>query len=74
VGHRRWKTRTVGTVVEEAIRPVGGMEMGAKALYCHQPTLLLRLDDGELTAIALDENTEVRSLDEAAARPAAGSP
>lgn len=70
VGHRRWKTQFTGTVVGESIRPVGGMEMGSKALYCHQPTLTLRRDDGELTAVALDENTEVRPLDAAtAARP-----
>lgn len=60
VGHRRWSTQVTGIVLEEGLRPVGGMEMGTKALYCHQPTLKLRLDDGELLVVAVDENTEVR--------------
>lgn len=68
VGHRRWKTQATGTVVGENIRPVGGMEMGSKALYCHQPTLTLKKEDGELTTVALDENTEVQPLGESAAR------
>ena len=62
VGHRRWRTEITGTVELEGLRPVGGMEMGGKALYCHQPTLRLRLDDGEVTVVALDENTEVRPI------------
>ena len=62
IGHRRWKTEVVGTVQLEGIRPVGGMEMGGKALYCHQPTLTLRLDDGELLEVALDENTLVEPI------------
>ncbi len=67
VGHRRWKTWTVGTVEGEALRPVGGMEMGSKALYGRQPALTLRLEDGELTVVALDENSEVRVLETVAA-------
>lgn len=63
VGHRRWMTETTGTVESESLRPVGGMEMGGKALYCHQPTLRLRRDDGEITEVALDGNTRVESLD-----------
>lgn len=63
VGHRRWQTEVVGTVELEGLRPVGGMEMGGKALYCHQPTLRLRRDDGEVTEIALDENTRVQAVD-----------
>jgi hypothetical protein len=63
VGHRRWKTEVVGTVRQEGIRPVGGMEMGGKALYCHQPTLMLVRDDGELIEVALDENTQVEQAD-----------
>lgn len=62
VGHRRWKTEVEGSVELESIRPVGGMEMGGKALYCHQPTLMLRLADGELTEVALDENTLVEPV------------
>jgi len=61
VGHRRWVTEVVGTVEGEGLRPVGGMEMGGKALYCHQPTLHLRRDDGELMEIALDGNTRVET-------------
>ena len=63
VGHRRWKTEVVGAVQLEGLRPVGGMAMGGKALYCHQPTLMLRLADGELTEVALDENSLVEALD-----------
>ncbi len=62
VGHRRWTTEMVGTVELEGLRPVGGMEMGGKSLYCHQPTLRLRKDDGEITVVAVDEYTEVHSL------------
>ena len=62
VGHRRWTTTTEGTVADEGTRPVGGMEMGGKALYCLQPTIQLRRADGEITVVALDENTEVVEL------------
>ncbi|MEW4568487.1 hypothetical protein AB1L88_11520 [Tautonia sp. JC769] len=73
VGHRRWKTEVTGTVEGEGLRPVGGMEMGGKALYCHQPTLRLRRDDGEITNIALDENTRVETLDTPAPASATAS-
>ena len=63
VGHRQWVTEVVGTVELEGLRPVGGMEMGGKSLYCHQPTLRLRRDDGEITEVALDEETEVEVID-----------
>lgn len=63
VGHRRWKTVVVGRVELESLRPVGGMEMGGKALYCHQPTLMIRSADGELSEIALDANTLVEPFD-----------
>jgi hypothetical protein len=66
VGHRRWTTEVVGTVSGEGSRPVGGMEMGSKGLYCQQPTLELRREDGEVTSVALDENTEVHALPDAA--------
>ena len=36
--------------------------MGGKAMYVRQPTLRLRKPDGEITVIALDENTEVQQL------------
>ena len=62
VGHRRWQTQVVGVVVMEGRRPVGGIEMGGKASYCHQKTLRLKREDGELTEIALDENTHVEDL------------
>jgi hypothetical protein len=60
VGHRRWTTEVTGTVEAEGVRPVGGMEMGGKAMYCRQPTIRLRKPDGEITVVALDENTEVK--------------
>jgi hypothetical protein len=62
VGHRRWLTTVTGTVEDGGLRPVGGMEMGGKALYCHQPTLKLRLDDGEVTVVALDDDTRVEAI------------
>lgn len=62
IGSRAWKTEISGTVELEGIRPVGGMEMGGKSLYCHQPTLRLRLDDGEILVVALDDRTEVELL------------
>lgn len=62
VGARRWATEIVGVVSDENLRPIGGIEMGTKSMYCHQPTLLLRLEDGELTTVAVDENSEVYVL------------
>jgi hypothetical protein len=62
VGDRRWTTQVVGVVADEGIRPVGGMEMGGKARYCVQPTLTLRKEDGEITVVAIDENTEIHEL------------
>ncbi len=72
VGHRRWTTEVTGLVESEGMRPVGGMEMGGKGLYCQQPTLLLRLPDGEVTALAIDDMTEfheVSATDEMATTP-----
>jgi hypothetical protein len=62
VGAIVWQTQVTGRVETEGVRPVGGMEMGSKALYCRQSTLLLRRDDGELTSVALDENSRVEVL------------
>ncbi|AMV38904.1 hypothetical protein VT85_15825 [Planctomyces sp. SH-PL62] len=66
VGHRRWQTQFEGVVEREGRRPVGGIEMGGKASACHQPTLRLRCRDGQITEVALDENTEVEVLAPAA--------
>jgi hypothetical protein len=38
------------------------MEMGAKGLYSRQNTLQLRQDGGEITVVAIDENTEIHPL------------
>jgi len=57
VGHREWTTSFVGVVEREGVRPVGGMEMGGKGLYCRQPTIRIRRDDGEITDVALDDWT-----------------
>jgi len=65
VGGRSWDTRVEGVVELEGYRPVGGMEMGGKASYCLQPTLRLRHDDGEVTVVAVDENTLIQDLSEA---------
>jgi hypothetical protein len=62
VGHRRWITQVEGVVVYESRRPVGGIEMGGKASYCHQKTLRLKRDDGELTEIAVDQETRVETI------------
>jgi hypothetical protein len=59
VGHRRWLTQVDGVLVREGRRPVGGIEMGGKASYCQQDTLQLQRDDGEITEVALDEETQV---------------
>jgi hypothetical protein len=62
VGHRQWTTEVEGVVETEGHRPVGGMEMGGKASYVFQPTLRLRRDDGEVTVVALDEDSRVLEL------------
>ena len=67
VGHRRWLTQVEGVVEGEGRRPVGGIEMGGKASYCQQPTLRLRRDDGEITEIALDEETRIETVSSATA-------
>jgi hypothetical protein len=64
VGHRRWLTQIEGVVLNEGRRPVGGIEMGGKAAYCHQATLQLRRTDGELTEVALDSQTRVEPIAE----------
>ena len=66
VGHRRWLTQVEGVVVHESRRPVGGIELGGKASYCHQKTVRLKRDDGELTEVTIDQGTQVETL----ARPA----
>ena len=62
VGHRDWTTQVEGVVEKEGLRPVGGMEMGGKSLYCRQPTLRLQHDDGTVSEFALDERSEVMVL------------
>lgn len=59
VGSQCWSTEIVGVVASEGRRPVGGIEMGTKAAAVAQETLGLRGPDGELTVVALDENTQV---------------
>ena len=62
VGGREWTTKVEGAVEIEGFRPVGGIEMGGKASYCHQPTLRLRRDDGEVIVLALDEYSVVETV------------
>jgi len=62
VGDRAWSTQVEGVVELEGLRPVGGMEMGGKSLYSHQPPLRLRRDDGEVTVVALDEDSRVETV------------
>jgi hypothetical protein len=73
VGDKRWTTYVTGVVEDGGTRPVGGMEMGVKANFCFQPTLRLRLDDGEITILAVDENTEYEVLASPAAPPRGAS-
>ncbi len=62
VGHRQWMTSREGKVVGESLRPIGGMEMGAKSAALNQPTLRIQADDGEVTVVALDGGTTVEVL------------
>lgn len=62
VGNQAWLTYVTGTVEDGGIRPVGGMEMGAKASFTFQPTVRLRQDNGELTVVAVDESTAYEVL------------
>lgn len=62
VGGLNWLTEVVGVIEGESRRPIGGMEMGAKALVTHQPTLRLRKDDGEITVVAIDEHSRVEVI------------
>ncbi len=62
VGHREWTTQVEGTMEREGYRPVGGIEMGGKSSYCHQPTIRLRRDDDEVIVVALDEDTVVQTV------------
>lgn len=62
VGDKAWITRVEGVVEVSGYRPVGGMEMGGKASYCHQPTIRLRRDDGEVTVVAVDDDTVVETV------------
>jgi hypothetical protein len=59
VGSDRWVTSVEGIVEGEGYRPIGGIEMGGKASYCFQPTLRLRREDGEITVVVFDDDTEV---------------
>ena len=62
VGHRQWTTTREGIVLSESLRPIGGMEMGAKAAALNQPTLRLKADDGEITVIAIDGGTKIEAV------------
>jgi hypothetical protein len=74
VGHRRWLTQVEGVVVGEGWRPVGGIEMGGKTPYCHQKTLQLKRDSGELTLVTLDEHSQVQEISIGAAAAPPGQP
>ena len=62
VGHRQWTTQTEGVVESDSYRPIGGIEMGGKASYCFQPTITLRHPDGEITVVAVDDDTGIETL------------
>ena len=67
VGGRQWLTQVEGIVELESYRPVGGMEMGGKASFCLQPTVRLRMDDGEMTVVAIDDETKIENVTSGAA-------
>ena len=62
VGHIQWQTQVEGVVERDGYRPVGGMEMGGKASYCLQPTIRLRKADGEITVVAVDEDSLIETI------------
>lgn len=62
VGDLKWRTVVVGVVEREGFRPVGGTEMGGKSVYIRQPTIRLRKEDGEVTDVALDDDSTVEIL------------
>lgn len=62
VGSSRWSTSVEGRVVARSLRPVGGVEMGSRAIATTQATLRLELDDGEITELALDDWTQVEPI------------
>jgi hypothetical protein len=62
VGDQNWTTYVTGTVEGDGLRPVGGMEMGSKSRFGVQPTLRLRLDDGEITVVAIDDHTRIDAI------------
>ncbi len=62
VGHRRWLTQVEGVIERSGRRPVGGIEMGGKASYCQQETIRLRLHDGEITEVTVDEETVIETV------------
>jgi hypothetical protein len=62
IGDQSWTTFVTGTVEGDGVRPVGGMEMGSKSRFGVQPTLRLRLDDGEITVVTIDDFTQVETL------------
>jgi len=62
VGEHRWQTSVEGVVRSTGKRPVGGVEMGGKASFCHQETLLLERDSGELIEVAVEPDTRVETI------------
>jgi hypothetical protein len=62
VGGREWTTQIEGVLEHEGLRPIGGMEMGGKSVYCHQPALRLRNDDGTVTVVAIDEDSRIETI------------
>jgi hypothetical protein len=62
VGSRRWRTTTTGTVVKtERLR--SGLHFNRAADDpVYSDTILLKRDDGELTTVNLDEQTQLEVL------------
>ncbi len=62
VGFRRWQTATVGTVVSKERRRHSLHHDRSFDDKVFSDVIVLRLDDGELTTLTLDEFSTIRRL------------
>ena len=62
VGNKRWNTTTEGTVVRTERRKHGLHFRRNPDDKVFSDIIIMRLDDGELTTMTMDEITEIRKL------------